>query len=256
MNFTYDPTSCVATCDETGQRYFMIDSDSGTEIQNLDDPAAVVSDKKRSEIISGFESARAEALNRLKFKAILEKYFRHKYYEVARIISEKTSRNVSERAIQSWVIDPGASSYRKCPSYALEALQEWTSEHDVDENQIWSESSSKINHLDIIDSYIVRWAENQIKSNNSRKEQFRNYSIIELSDKIAEEISRLRWENAFLTKRIHNIYESLNESENFDGFRKLATNKDHELFSVEEKTIETIELIEEQLGEFAPEYGK
>lgn len=59
---------------------------------------------------------------------------------VSRALNEMTERKVSSRTVQSWLIEPGKTSSRTCPAWALKALTDFLSQPVQREAlSIWTE---------------------------------------------------------------------------------------------------------------------
>lgn len=50
------------------------------------------------------------------------------HFQAADVISRITGRSVSQRSVQSWLAEPGKSNRRKCPDWAVEALEAYLAE--------------------------------------------------------------------------------------------------------------------------------
>jgi hypothetical protein len=49
-------------------------------------------------------------------------------FQAADVISRISGKNVSQRSIQAWLIEPEKSSSRKCPNWAVSALEQYLAE--------------------------------------------------------------------------------------------------------------------------------
>jgi hypothetical protein len=70
---------------------------------------------------------------RLQVHAIVEKEFAGDRDAAARILENETRRRVSNRTVQAWLMPAGQPSSRKCPEWALAALQAYMAKADSED---------------------------------------------------------------------------------------------------------------------------
>jgi hypothetical protein len=69
------------------------------------------------------QEAFEQANLRSKLAALVKNPLLGDYFQAADVISKIAGKNVSQRSIQAWLLEPDKRSSRKCPAWAVEALE-------------------------------------------------------------------------------------------------------------------------------------
>ena len=77
------------------------------------------------------EQDQERIINQKEFRAILEQ-LGITQAQAAELITKKTLRKVSTRAVKSWLSAPTAKTARTCPAWAIKVLQEIENEKNLD----------------------------------------------------------------------------------------------------------------------------
>jgi hypothetical protein len=125
---------------------------------------------------------------------LVTKYFRGAYKDAASIITKQTERKVSNRSIQAWLIDSDKPSGRRCPTWALKALEDYVAsredeirEHQNRRDHLLLESGSDWAwHDEMLDGTPVEAATNQIEYDKKRKREWEQCNICGLAHKLYE----------------------------------------------------------------------
>lgn len=146
----------------------------------------------------------------------------------ARVISEITKKEVSARSIQAWLIDPLKQSSRTCPSWAVEALEQYSPPDQGDAIADWVMPHS----WNVRANRSVEYAENAIEADERLKKKWAEANLSSLHERLYElERDYLGWRNHF-SDLVLAFKTGLQRSESFEDFRKRVLAELDELSTV------------------------
>jgi hypothetical protein len=147
---------------------------------------------------------------------------------VARTLEEATAKKISARTVQSWLIEPGKPSSRKCPEWALKALKDYLSnpenKSNLDISKKYSENdsgSSRPWSTQVYDRHSVRFATNEILADDRRLKEWEQANfptlarmLFELERRVDGYLSHLHDQTMALENGLQNstTYEELRTS--------------------------------------------
>ena len=136
MNWSYRYPSTRATHIKTGAVFDIKNiGHNGT----IDDLAFIqisgtekrFSDEEISLFKKDFWGFYSEEKNRYEMTSLLNSEFMQDPLMVAQAIEAETKKSISTRTVQSWLIEPGKRSSRKCPEWALKALNDYLNSQKI-----------------------------------------------------------------------------------------------------------------------------
>lgn len=107
------PTNCI----------FNIDHSSADVAISLADGAPKGAESQVLLLLSELKVVIRDGELKVLMRGLLERVFGGDFTAAAYILKDLTGRNVSERTLQSWVAQTGKRSSRRCPEWAVNALQ-------------------------------------------------------------------------------------------------------------------------------------
>lgn len=263
MSWRYDRYQSVVTNVTTGAT-FSVKGNSPEELQiePINPPASGWSEGELEEFRAKTIVAVQDEVVRSKMEGIIRQYFRGAYLSAAQIISNKTGKKISQRSIQSWLIDPSKSSSRKCPSWALKALEEYVSMNpEISERQRkWEEEQSRQRtpgswSREVEDSKSVGFAENDIEADETMRKKWAKSSLGELHEHLYQLEKKHDEHLWYLNGLNSHVTKALKEASNFEEFKATFFALENESKSVDYIIREARTAIETGKDEFSNDEG-
>jgi hypothetical protein len=193
-------------------------------------------------------------------RLIREKFFRENF-RAADAISSMSDKRVSARTLQSWLIEPGKPSSRKCPAWALKALRDFLADPKNEQDlariaKYKSDYPEGVDHLgEIMDKREVEIATNAIARDQSALEAWRKTDFNSLPIKLFELEKLVKSDLGYLCHTLLTITSALNKCKDFDAFKE-TVKKELVQAEVIEFQIRTVQkAIEQSLEEFSNAEG-
>jgi len=162
---------------------------------------------------------------RIELKQLIEKFFFGENNRTAGVISSMTKKNVSARTIQSWLISLDKPSSRRCPSWALKALNDYLNEPEnktklefITKNRSPQEVSRLENTLDKEE---VDLATIEINSEKRTLNTWKEANMNELPELFAKMEIMFRTRINYLEKENSIFKKSLDSSDNFKDYKEV-----------------------------------
>jgi len=240
-----------------------------TNVQSVDD-LAIVPDAKSSRKWSDEDIVVLkqelwehiqDLLVRDRVAALIQREFLGDNHRAASAISNVTGKRVSERTIQAWLIDPSKVSSRKCPAWALKAMQDYLAEPDnkrylTEIAQYREQTTQQHNYLnDVYDKHQVRMATGLIDSEKRALDSWQETNFNSLPIKLFELEKRVDGYLNYLSRSNAIITNALGRCSDFDEFKRAVTEELEEAKSIEFAVREVRKAIEEGLDEFSNDEG-
>lgn len=186
------------------------------------------------------------------------------YSHVASILSRQTRKKVSVRTLQAWMMPAGRPSSRRCPEWALLALEQYLASNPRAPAD-WQEANSILRntpggqtlafHTQLRDQRSLQLAEAEIAEEEATLHKWRSTGLVELAQRLTEmEISfrRTASDHADLIGQIVALTHSCTSFEEFREQFDEATRRKLDLNYLVRKTVSDIR---NRRGEFASSDG-
>lgn len=205
----------------------------------------------------------SERLKR-RMSGLLMELFSNDFSHAALVLRNATNKKISTRTLQAWVIPTCRSSSRKCPSWAVEALERYAADNpnqaelsrQLLEHQKQRETKSGVGYLSrLADTEAVSFAEAKQAKDEALRRRILNASASGFPEVIADEIVKLRNEKECLQHQVSLFREAIREAVCFDDFKTRVEEKLNELSRFERRISETMEALQNHEAEFATEDG-
>lgn len=196
-----------------------------------------------------------------KLNGLIRNHLRGDTWRAAAAISDVSGTRVSNRTVQSWIIDISKRSSRTCPAWSVKALEDYLADP---KNKPSLEYLNKAETTpfdldatisDMMDNKSVELASNQIAWQQRQREEWRATSITDLPNKIYEHFHRQELEIEALSKDLAIFSAALKNSENYEDFRTTVNNKVRAQKLLDFEIKRTRQDIEKSAEEFADPEG-
>lgn len=203
--------------------------------------------------------AENERLKR-RMSGLLMEFFSNDFSHAALVLRNATKKKISTRTLQAWVIPTSRSSSRKCPSWAVEALEKYAVDHPDQpefsrqqlEHRRQIEAKSGVGYLSrLADTEAVSFAEAKMAKDEEFRKKILNANASGFPEVIADELVKLRNKNELLQHQSSLIFDAVREADSFEEFQARCKEKLSELYRVERRISETIEALQNHEDEFA-----
>ena len=202
-----------------------------------------------------------DSLVRVRVATLIQREFLGDNHRAASAISNVTGKRVSERTIQAWLIDPSKVSSRKCPAWALKAMQDYLAVPDnkrylSEIAQYREQTTQQHNYLnDVYDKHQVRMATTSIESEKRALDSWQETNFNSLPIKLFELEKRVDGYLHYLSRSNAIITNALRKCDDFADFKRIVTEELEEAASIEFAVREARKAIEEGLEEFSNDEG-
>lgn len=236
-------------------------------VQTIDDFGIVPvpgSGKKRSseellcfkqELLDHWENNR----RRSKLSGLIKQKFCSENWQAVNAINSVTGKAVSVRSIQTWLIDSEKPSSRKCPAWALKALQDYVDNpenaQNLEEIALYKSKYPKSHLEEIYDSRGLELATHAIEWDQRALDGWQKADFNTLPRKLFELEKRIDSYLAYLNGDLSAVRSALDECDNFDDFKKLVKEKVDAADLIRFDIRTNRELIQNKKGELSNEEG-
>lgn len=193
--------------------------------------------------------------------ALIQREFFGENHRAARAITEMTGKNVSERTIQSWLIEPSRVSSRKCPAWALKAMRDYLAVPENKRNleelaQYKKEFPNEPRFLnEVYDKHQVSMATTEIESEKRARRRWEEASFNSLPTQIYELEKRVDGYLHYFSRTLSTITNALSRCNDFDEFKRTVSADIEAAFMAESAVKRARIAIEEGREEFSNEEG-
>jgi len=199
---------------------------------------------------------------RLNMRSLVDKEFDSDCQLVAYKLSTLTGRRISNRTVQAWLIEPGKTSSRTCPEWALKALKEFIADpankDELEERRKYArkDASAPLAWSSEVDrKHSVEFATNQILADQQRLGRWQKAGFDSLPSLLAELERKTEGYLNFLHERQLAYDNALKSSSTFDEFKSKALDAIRDKDIAEFLVKEARRAIENKTHEFASDDG-
>jgi hypothetical protein len=211
---------------------FSIAYDSGAPgwVIGLDgEVPASIGDAEVSALRTELDQLVRDSRTQLRVSELLHGAYNSDYGHVAAILSSQTKKKVSVRTLQAWMMPPGRPSSRRCPEWALLALEQYLASHPQAPSH-WKEVSSIYRstregqtlafHTELRDQRSLQLAEAAIAKEQATLQKWRSAGFADYPQRLTDMELRLRRANADHADLIGNILALVDSCSTFEEFRE------------------------------------
>jgi hypothetical protein len=162
-------------------------------------------------------------------RSLVDKEFDGDCQLVAYKLSTLTGRKISNRTVQAWLIEPGKTSNRTCPEWALKALKEFIADpankDELKERRKYAQkhASAPLAWSSEVDrKHSVKFATNQILADQQRLARWQKAGFDSLPSMLYELERETQGYLSFLHDRQLAYDNALKSSSTFDEFKSKA----------------------------------
>ncbi len=196
---------------------------------------------------------------RSKLRSLIQDNFFGENSRIAGVISDVTKKNVSARTIQSWLIDLDKPSSRRCPAWAIKALDDYLAD-PKNKNELeaiaqhkpkYSQAPSSTHWEEVYDKSEVNLATAEIEYERKTLNKWKTVDFNTLAIRMHELEIIFRAQIKNLEKENTIFKNALKNCDNFDDFKKaINTELDEKdaLQSVIDSTRQAIEHATQELS--------
>ena len=196
---------------------------------------------------------------RSKLSALIKQKFCGENWRVVNAINSVTDKPISVRSIQTWLIDPRKASSRKCPAWALKALQDYVDNpenaQELEEIASYKSKYPKSHLEEIYDSRGLELATHAIEFDQTALEGWQKADFNTLPKKLFELEKRFDSYLAYLNDDLSAVRSALDECDNFEDFKKSVKEKMNKADLIRSEIRKSRELIENKTGELSNDEG-
>ena len=182
----------------------------------------------KDELWSVMEEEFEQSSLRNKLLSLINSQLFGENYRAADIISRISGKKVSERSIQAWLIESDKRSSRKCPVWAVTALETYLTAPENQELLRASAESYKILALDrsdrsweVMDKHAVKFAQGHIDADKKRREEWQQANLTELPTMLFEMENNIVGEIDYLSETLSTMLNVIfNEGNDLDEIRR------------------------------------
>jgi hypothetical protein len=149
---------------------------------------------------------------------------------LANLLTKESRKKVSVRTVQSWLIEKGKPSSRRCPEWAVRLVTEYIEKNpkyfeELKEFQLYQDRKETRDFSSYIDRDGVRMATDIIERDNFRRNKWHNASMTELVEEIFKLESLLLGYVSYHNSVLCTLESELREAKNFDDWKKVTLKK-------------------------------
>jgi hypothetical protein len=198
---------------------------------------------------------------RRELSSLVNQKFLGENWRAAGAITSLTGKPISARSLQSWMIDSHKPSSRKCPPWALKALQDYlddpkNAQHMEVIAKFQSDNPKEYNHIEeIYDKRGVELATHAIEWDHRALERWRKADFNTLPIKLFELEKRIDRYLSDLGASLAVVTNALDRCENFEDFKEVVKEKLREADTVKSELQSVRKSIETNTDEFSNEEG-
>lgn len=201
-----------------------------------------------------------EEEKRLLLRSLIESTFGGDRSAVASIISHATSRKVSARAIQAWLIAGHKPSSRKCPDWAVKVLEDYARNPDNAQSLRYLQDQRPLLatrewSMQVADKHCVEFATNEMESDSRRQARWRSAGLSSIPDMLCEHEKKTEDYLAYLHDHIQAVQKALGEATDFDEFKYQLSERWKDITFARWQVRQARHAIETKTEEFADDDG-
>jgi len=208
-------------------------------------------DNLKKELWVEMQSVWEQAALRMRLQSLIRTKLRGDNYRAANVISGVSGKTVSARSIQAWLVDPTRRSSRKCPEWAVEALEAYSAPVAETERV----TGEPLSTWEIKAKFSVDFAERQIEAKESLRKKWMSTPVSSLPEGFCELELKLNTYFKYLSETQSIWTAALRASSSFEEFRRLALEKLDDAAEIRLFVEETRRAIEQGSEEFSNEDG-
>lgn len=186
------------------------------------------------------------------------------YARAASILSEQTKKKVSVRTLQAWMMPPGRPSSRRCPEWALQALEQYIERHPEAPRQ-WKDIATIYRdtpdgqtlamHTELRDKRSLQFAEAAIAEEEALLKKWRSAGFENLPQRLTELELRLQRVTGDHTDLIGKMLALAYSCTTFEEFRPQLQEATMRKVDLDQQVREIVRDIRNGRNEFAHEDG-
>jgi hypothetical protein len=215
----------------------------------------------KQELWEHWKNEQENERRRRELSSLINQKFFGENWRAADAIASLTGKRISARSLQSWMIDSHKPSSRKCPAWALKALQNYlddpkNAQHLEEIAKFRSDYPKEYNHIEEIhDKRGVELATHAIEWDHRALERWRKADFNTLPIKLFELEKRIDGYLSDLGASLAVVTNALDQCENFEDFKEVVKKKLREADSVKFELQSVRKSIETNTDEFSNEEG-
>ncbi|SAL42203.1 hypothetical protein AWB74_01712 [Caballeronia arvi] len=254
--------SSTATHQETGLQIEVAIGPDGLRTFAV---AGAVAQRMSSEEIDALRRDLQQTLlnedRRGELRALINQYLGQSNSLAVSAINRASGRDpITERTVQSWLIESHRVSSRPCPEWAIIALREHVASlSPSDQEHLKGEAARRLERpawLRVDETYAVDYATNDIERDARTEREWGEVAHPALAKKLAKsetyQLGFMHGQNRILSA----LAVSLRHSATFEQFKRAFVERDTETSFIESQTRAIRREIESGTGEFSAFYGK
>jgi hypothetical protein len=198
------------------------------------------------------QAVRDERARRRMIGLLNDPYLGRSYLTAAHVIERRTGKKVTERAIQTWVAEPTRRSSRRCPNWALKAIQEHIDEKKQKGAKPPPPMPMEPRLLEVLDKRIVGQADHAIDDDERGRAAWKAASFQEWPERIWKmQKDEMEWRMGH-NHLIHAIIKALKTGKDLEEVRMILIDAIDEESSLGMYRTSTRSDMEAGRGEFGP----
>lgn len=186
------------------------------------------------------------------------------YGQVAAILSRQTRKRVSVRTLQAWMMPAGRPSSRRCPEWALLALEQYLASNPQAPAD-WQETSSILRstpsgetlalHTQLRDQRSLQLAEAAIAEEEATLQKWRSAGLMELAQRLTDMEISFRRATSYHADLIGQIVALTRSCTNFEEFREQFDEAIRRKLDLDYSVRQIVSDLRSSRGEFASPDG-
>lgn len=223
-----------------------------------------VSDEQVGRLVRELHDIIQDRYLRKEMTHLLHGPFGGDYGLAATVLVERTKKRVSTRTLQAWMMQPGRPSSRRCPEWAVAALQEHI-DHQPDSSHAWKgvasarqnspEGNSLSHRTQLRERETVKLAEELISSHDRIDRKWKECAASQVPAQLAGLERELRKKVDDLGEIVSCFLSSLKSSESLQELKDKVDEGVRWKYQLDRLVDETATDMRERRNEFASEDG-
>lgn len=223
-----------------------------------------ISDAEVEKLIKELDQLIQDKYLKNRMEALLHGEFSGEFALAAKILEQETKKKVSTRTLQAWMMPSDRPSSRRCPEWAVVALEEYIEKNpgqkkwlrELSENRQRTRNGRAQEHETALrDRELLRNAEGHLAREDAIRKKWQGTAIGDISAQLADlEISALEKVESHSGLLIR-ILASLRECDNFEDFKREVQSTAEKHYASERQLKDTARDIRERRKEFASDDG-
>lgn len=205
-------------------------------------------------------------VERLKFQMrhLLQVYFCGDYTAAAYLLKELTGTNVSERTLQSWVMQTGKNSSRKCPEWAVSALEAYIEKNPTMSDTFQVRREKKIKNeieqgVDALErarnSEGLERIERELESDERFRARMNSASLGDLPNIFSDSLLKQEKDISMTRTLLFHIYHEIIKATTLDDLKLEINKKFDDVINYSNFIYQGKRQLANEENEFSNEYG-